>query len=290
MRKNGHIVSYLFILPAFFLVFVLLLIPMFQNIYYSFFEWDGLKKPVFIGLRNYTAFFSDENFLVSFRNTLIWVGFTLVFPVMGGLLIAIFVRGMVLERLFKSIFFIPLTISFVATGIIWTYMFSKELGVLNNLFHVFGINEKVSWLTNVPLNTFSLLIAWTWQQLGVNMVLFLMGLATIPQDPIEAAVIDGANKWQTFVHVTFPMLRPITTIVITMAMVNSFKAFDIIYVMTRGGPYRSSETLAVTMFRETFTLFRMGYGAAISVLLSIIVIAVSAIYIKRMARKELLYY
>lgn len=290
MNKKGQVVSYLFILPAFLLVFVLLLIPMFQNIYYSFFDWDGISEPIFIGLKNYISFFSDENFLVSFRNTLIWVGFTLIFPVMGGLLIAIFVKGMVLEKFFKSIFFIPLTISFVATGIIWTYMFSKELGVLNNLFNVFGIKRSVSWLTGVPLNTFSLLIAWTWQQLGVNMVLFLMGLATIPEEPIEAAVIDGANKWQTFVYVTFPMLRPITTIVITMAMVNSFKAFDIIYVMTRGGPYRSSETLAVTMFRETFTLFRMGYGAAISVLLSIIVIAVSAIYIKRMARKELLYY
>ncbi len=290
MNRRDHVVGYLFILPAFLLVFVLLLIPMFQNIYYSFFEWDGISEPIFIGLKNYISFFSDENFLVSFRNTLIWVGFTLIFPVMGGLLIAIFVKGMVLEKFFKSIFFIPLTISFVATGIIWTYMFSKELGVLNNLFDAFGITRDVSWLTGVPMNTFSLLIAWTWQQLGVNMVLFLMGLATIPEEPIEAAVIDGANKWQTFVHVTFPMLRPITTIVITMAMVNSFKAFDIIYVMTRGGPYRSSETLAVTMFRETFTLFRMGYGAAISVLLSIIVIAVSAIYIKRMARKELLYY
>jgi ABC-type sugar transport system permease subunit len=290
MNNKGQVVSYLFILPAFLLVFVLLLIPMFQNIYYSFFSWDGISEPIFIGLKNYISFFSDENFLVSFRNTLIWVGFTLIFPVMGGLLIAIFVKGMVLEKFFKSIFFIPLTISFVATGIIWTYMFSKELGVLNNLFNVFGIKRDVSWLTGVPLNTFSLLIAWTWQQLGVNMVLFLMGLATIPEEPIEAAVIDGANKWQTFIYVTFPMLRPITTIVITMAMVNSFKAFDIIYVMTRGGPYRSSETLAVTMFRETFTLFRMGYGAAISVLLSIIVIAVSAIYIKRMARKELLYY
>jgi ABC-type sugar transport system permease subunit len=290
MKNNNQLSSYLFILPAFLLVFVLLLIPMFQNIYYSFFNWDGISKPVFIGVKNYTAFFSDENFLISFRNTLIWVIFTLVFPVMGGLLIAIFVRGLVLERFFKSIFFIPLSISFVATGIIWTYMFSRDLGVLNNLFHLLGIGTKVSWLTQVPLNTFSLLIAWTWQQLGVNMVLFLMGLATIPQDPIEAAVIDGANKWQTFIHVTLPMLRPITTVVITMAMVNSFKAFDIIYVMTRGGPYRSSETLAVTMFRETFTLFRMGYGAAISVLLSGIVIAVSALYIKRMARKDLLYY
>ncbi len=290
MKKKEQIVSYMFILPAFLLVFILLLIPMFQNIYYSFFEWDGLKKPVFIGFRNYSMFLSDENFLISFRNTLIWVGFTLIFPVMGGLLIAIFVRGLAFEKFFKSIFFIPLTISFVATGIIWTYMFSREYGVLNNLFNLFGIEAKVSWLTNVPLNTFSLLIAWTWQQLGVNMVLFLMGLATIPQDPIEAAIIDGANKWQTFVYITFPMLRPITTIVITMAMVNSFKAFDIIYVMTRGGPYRSSETLAVTMFRETFTLFRMGYGAAISVFLSIIVITVSAFYIKRMARKDLLYY
>jgi len=290
MTRKEKAISYLFVLPAFALVVVLLLVPMFQNIYYSFFEWDGISKPVFTGFGNYTSLFEDANFLVSFRNTLIWVGFTLLFPVMGGLLVAIFVRGLVLERFFKSVFFIPLTISFVATGIIWTYMFSRDLGVLNNLFSLLGLKVKLSWLTSVPLNTFSLLIAWTWQQLGVNMVLFLMGLATIPQDPIEAAVIDGANKWQTFVHVTLPMLRPITTVVITMAMVNSFKAFDIIYVMTRGGPYRSSETLAVTMFRETFTLFRMGYGAAISVLLSVIVIAVSTLYIKRMARRELLYY
>ncbi|MGQ9616218.1 MAG: carbohydrate ABC transporter permease [Spirochaetota bacterium] len=290
MSKKETVTSYLFVLPAFALVVVLLLVPMFQNIYYSFFDWDGISKPVFTAFENYTSLFKDANFLVSFRNTLIWVGFTLLFPVMGGLLVAIFVRGLVLERFFKSVFFIPLTISFVATGIIWTYMFSRDLGVLNNLFNLFGLRIKLSWLTSVPLNTFSLLIAWTWQQLGVNMVLFLMGLATIPQDPIEAAVIDGANKWQTFIHVTLPMLRPITTVVITMAMVNSFKAFDIIYVMTRGGPYRSSETLAVTMFRETFTLFRMGYGAAISVLLSVIVIAVSTLYIKRMARRELLYY
>jgi ABC-type sugar transport system permease subunit len=122
------------------------------------------------------------------------------------------------------------------------------------------------------------------------MVMFLMGLGTIPKEPIEAAIIDGANRFETFRHVKLPMLRPITTVVITMAMVNSFKAFDIIYVMTRGGPYHSSETLAVTMFRETFTLFRMGYGSAISVFLSIVVIAVSALYIKRMAKRDLLYY
>ncbi|MHB8278210.1 MAG: carbohydrate ABC transporter permease [Candidatus Humimicrobiaceae bacterium] len=290
MKNKNQFISYLFILPAFLLVVILLLIPMLQNIYYSFFNWDGIKEPIYIGLKNYVSIFTDVNFLISLRNTIVWVGFTLIFPVMGGLLVAVFTKGIVFENFFKSIFFIPITISFVATGIIWTYMFSREMGVINSLLNLIRLNIKISWLTKVPLNTFALLIGWTWQQLGINMVLFLMGLATIPSEQTEAAMIDGANKWQMFIHITFPMLRPITTVVITMAMVNSFKAFDIIYVMTRGGPYRSSETLAVTMFRETFTIFNMGYGAAIAVILSIIVIAVSSIYIKRMTQKDLLYY
>ncbi|HJX40870.1 MAG TPA: sugar ABC transporter permease [Anaerolineales bacterium] len=291
MKRAGEkLASYLFILPAFALVVVLLLVPMVQNIYYSFFDWDGIGQPVFEGFGNYTRLLADRDFLISIRNTVLWVAFTLVFPVMGGLLVAVFVDGVRFERFFKAVFFVPLTISFVATGIIWSYMFSKELGVLNGLFEALGLSWRPSWLTGVPLNTFSMLIAWTWQQLGTNMVMFLMGLGTIPKEPIEAAIIDGANRFETFRHVKLPMLRPITTVVITMAMVNSFKAFDIIYVMTRGGPYHSSETLAVTMFRETFTLFRMGYGSAISVFLSIVVIAVSALYIKRMAKRDLLYY
>lgn len=290
MRRREYIVSYLFIVPAFVLVVGLLVLPMIQNLYYSFTTWNGISPPKFDGFGNYVRLFTDEDFGTSIRNTVIWVVFTLLFPVLGGLLVAVFVDGVKMERLFKSIFFIPLTISFVATGIIWTYMFSKELGVLNNSLALFGVKKGPSWLTDVPLNTFSMLIAWTWQQLGTNMVMFLMGLSTIPKEPVEASIIDGASRFQTFVSVKLPMLQPITTVVITMAMVNSFKAFDIIYVMTRGGPYHSSETLAVTMFRETFTLFQMGYGAAISVVLSLIVIAVSTVYIRRMANRDLLYY
>jgi len=291
MKASGErVASYLFILPALLLVVVLLLVPMVQNIYYSFFDWDGIGKPVFSGIANYAKFLVDQDFLISLRNTVLWVAFTLVFPVLGGLLVAVFVDGVRFERFFKSVFFIPLTISFVATGIIWTYMFGKELGVLNNLFAMVRLPLKPSWLTSVPLNTFSMLIAWTWQQLGTNMVMFLMGLGTIPKEPIEASIIDGATRFETFLHIKLPMLRPITTVVITMAMVNSFKVFDIIWIMTRGGPYSSSETLAVSMFRETFTLFHMGYGAAISVILSIIVIVISAAYIRRMTKRDMLYY
>ena len=272
------------------LVVVLLVLPMMQNVFYSFFKWDGISPPIFNGLKNYLGMLSDRVIAGSMLNTVIWVAFTLVFPALGGLVVAVFVTGLRGENFFKSIFFIPLTISFVATGIIWTYMLGKELGVLNGVLKLLGIPLKPSYLTSVPLNTFSMIFAWTWQQLGTNMVMFLMGLGTIPRDPIEACIIDGANKWQTFIHVKFPMLAPITTVVITMAMVNSFKVFDIIYVMTRGGPYSSSETLAISMFRETFTLFHMGYGAAISVVLSLIVIVISAAYIRRMTKRDMLYY
>jgi multiple sugar transport system permease protein len=289
-KKDFLLMSYLFIFPAFVLVSGLLLVPMAQNLWYSFFKWDGISKAVFVGLKNYVSFFGDSNFIRSFVNTLIWVVATLAFPVFGGLVIANFLRGLRLSTLFKTIFFIPLTISFVATGAIWANMFSRDLGVLNGIIALFVPHFKLSWLTSVPLNTIAMLFAWVWQQLGTSMVLFLAGLSTIPRDPVEAAIIDGASRWQTFRHVTFPMLRPVTTVVITMAMVNSFKTFDIIYVMTKGGPYRSSETLAITMFRESFTMFNMGYGASISVLLSILVILVSVFYIKNMWKKDLLYY
>jgi ABC-type sugar transport system permease subunit len=289
-RKDYPLLSYLLILPAFALVVGLLLVPMAQNAYYSFFKWDGISEPVAVGLRNYLAFFEDSNFLRSFLNTLVWVVATLVFPVGGGLIIATFLRGMRGGDALKSVFFAPLTISFVSTGAVWSFMFSRDLGVLNGIIGIFSPGTKVNWLTWVPLNTVSMILAWVWQQLGTSMVMFLAGLSTIPRDPVEASILDGASKWQTFRHVTLPMLRPVTTVVITMAMVNSFKTFDIIYVMTKGGPYRSSETLAVTMFRETFTMFNMGYGAAISVLLSMLVILVSVSYIKGMWKKDLLYY
>ncbi len=291
-EKNLYTLSaYLFILPALLLVSILLLLPMLQNLYYSFFKWDMIGKPEFTGVKNYLGCFRDTNFLRSFGNTVIWVLSTLFLPVFGGLIIAIFIRGIKGENIFKSIIFFPLAISFVSTGIIWINMFTTNSGILNGFGSLlFGDRGKIQWLTQVPLNTISMIIAWTWQQTGSNMVLFLMGLTTIPSDPIEASIIDGATPWQTFRYVTVPMLSPITTVVIGQAMVNSFKTFDIIYVITRGGPYRSSETLAVTMYRESFTMFRMGYGAAIAVILSAIIILISGSYVKKQTGKDTLHY
>ena len=280
--------AYLFMIPAVTMVILFLLIPAGYTVIVSLTNWDGLSAPRFIGWGNYLRFVQDQVFITSLKNTVIWVLFTLALSVLLGLLIAYFVNRVKFASLFKAVFYIPLTISAVTTGLIWLWMYSPDLGVINNLLTGLGLSGR-SWLSEVPLNTYSMIISWTWKTVGMNMVIFLIGLQAIPTEPVEACKIDGATEWQTFLHVVFPMLRPITTVVVSMSLINSFNIFDIIYVMTGGGPYRSSETLAISMFRESFVLFHMGYGASIAIFLSAIVLFISWIYIREVTRHELRY-
>src|SRR5205085_9133562 len=134
--------------------------------------------------------------------------------------------------------------------------------------HLFGRDGfPQPGLTDPPINTWGMIVAFTWQGLGPTMILFLVGLQSIPREPIEAALVDGATGFRLFWHVTLPLLRPMTAVVVGISLINSFKVFDIIWAMTQGGPYRSSETLAVTMYRESFVSFHVGYGASVAVLL-----------------------
>jgi ABC-type sugar transport system permease subunit len=276
---------YLYLLPALACVGFLLLVPMVRTFLYSFTDYRGLVSWTFVGLENYVRFVRDPTFLRSFANTLIWVVATLAFPVCGGLLIAVALNGM-RGGVYKTVIFLPLTISFVTTGIIWSWMFSPQMGVVNGLLEMVGLASlRQSWLARYPLNTLSMIVAWTWQSTGTNMVLFLMGLTTMPVEPLEAAKIDGAGAVRLFFSIVLPLLRPITTVVVGIALINSFKVFDLIYIMTNGGPARTSEVLAVTMYRESFTNYRMGYGSAIAIILSILILAVSAIYVRQMALK-----
>ena len=280
MEKQFHRWGYILSFPAFAVICFMFIIPMFQNIYLSLHQSDGVAVMNFVGFSNYLNMFRDSNFIRSVLNSVLWVLFTMVFSVGAGLIIAVFVNGIKGENFFKSIFFMPLTISFVSVGAIWWYMYSKEYGVLNEVLRLLGFKIKIDWLYKIPLNNISLLIAWSWQQLGINLVMFLMGLTSIPSEQIEASRIDGCNRWRTFIHITFPMLKPITTVVVGMAIVNSFKAFDLIYVMTRGGPVRSSETLAVNMFVESFQRNNQGYGAAIGVFLTLLILPITTIYMR----------
>lgn len=277
---------YLYMLPAIVFVGIFLLYPAAYTLYISFTDWDGLNPPQFVGLQNYISLVRERAFDTSATNTVLWVAATLALPVFLGLMLAVFVNRLPLQGLFKSIFYLPYAISATSIAVIWTFMLSPS-GLVNEFLRWVGLDIVArNWLIMPPVNTFVMIIAYTWQTTGTNMILFLVGLQAIPVDPIEAAKLDGASAWQTFRHITLPLLKPITTVVITIAVVNSFKVFDLIWVMTQGGPYRSSETLAVTMYRESFISFRLGFGASVANMLSLIVIIFSIIYLRSIFRRE----
>ncbi len=286
-RFFDKIEVYLYLLPALLFVGIFLLYPAVYTLYISFTDWDGLNEPSFVGLQNYNELiFHEPVFTTSAINTLVWVVATLAFPVLLGLALAMVINYVSYQGLFKTVFYLPYAISATSIAVIWGFMLSPD-GVINTFLSQIGLDFIArSWLISPPWHTVVMLIAYTWQITGTNMVLFLVGLQNIPSDPIEAAKLDGANEFQVFRHIVFPLLKPITTVVITLAVVNSFKVFDMIWVMTQGGPFRSSETLAVTMYRESFVLFQLGYGAAIANLLSLIVIIFSIVYLRSIFKRE----
>jgi multiple sugar transport system permease protein len=203
-----------------------------------------------------------------------------------GLLLAVFLKNVWGSRVLKSTFYIPLAMSGAGTGIIWRWIFSRT-GLLNSVFLGIGLIDKpISWLLNAPQNTLAMVVSATWQITGINMVLFLMGLQNIPTEVLEASKIDGASEWRSFTRIVLPLLRQIVTLVVVMNIIGSFKVFDIIWTMTSGGPARSSETLAVSMYNESFGLFHMGYGAAIAVVLSLIVFVVGIFYMRLIGRER----
>lgn len=283
-RLAGAATPLLFLLPALVLVAALLLWPFVRTVYLSFTDFAGTGAAHWVGIQNYSDLLHDPALSQSFKNTVYWVIGTMLLPVGLGLVIAILSFDLRGGAVYRLPMLIPYALSGTAIGVMWEFMLRSN-GALNGLFDAIGLSGlERSWLLNPPLNTWSMIVASTWQSTGVSVLLFLIGLQVIPKDPIEAARLDGANGWRLFRDVTFPLLRPMTIVVVGISLVNSLKTFDIIWVMTQGGPYRSSETLAVTMYRETFLLFRHGYGSAVAVLLSVIVLAVSIMYLGRTLR------
>ena len=275
---------FLFLLPALALVTLFMLWPFFRSAYLSFTEYKGIGQAKWIGLANYRELFHDPVLSGAMKNTLYWVIGTLALPVGLGLLIAVASYDVKGGALYRLPFLMPYALSGTAIATVWQFMLSRD-GALNSVFESVGLGSLArSWLLRPPLNTWAMILASTWQAVGVSVLLFLIGLQVIPKDPIEAARLDGAEGWRLFRDITFPLLRPMTIVTIGISLVNSLKTFDIIWIMTQGGPYRSSETLAVMMYRQTFVLFQHGYGAAISVVLSAFVLLVSLLYLTRTMR------
>ena len=283
--------------PWFFLIVPLVIYliwvigPMLYTFYLSLTDWDGLSAPSMVGLRNFERLFKDPVFFTSLKNNLKWILSFITVPVVAGLGLAIALnRAIPLEKFFKASFYSPLVLSLVVSGLIWSWLYHPAGGLINSLLRSIGLDSLAKgWLSDKDLVMWAIIVVAIWRQVGYVMVLYLAGLQGIDPGLLDASRVDGCTGWQTFRNVIFPLLAPVTTIVVVISVIDSLRAFDLVSVMTRGGPYNSSSVLANFMYIEAFNNYKMGYGAAISVILFLISLVFIFIYLWRVMQDELEY-
>lgn len=266
------------------LVVGVLLVPLGFTIYRSFFS-NGLN-PKFVGLDNYHTIFSDPILTKSLINTLMWVVGSLVLPVGIGLGIAVMTNGLKWGKVARLAIVLPYALSGTAVAVVGYFMLQTH-GAINQMLGAVGLQGlEHPWLLTWPDNTISAILVAVWQSTGVAVVLFMVGLQGIPAETLEAAALDGAAGFKRFRHIIIPQLRPVTAVVVGITLANALRAFDVTWVLTAGGPARSSETLALSMYSETFLAQRPGVGAAIAILLTGIVLVSSWAYLRNQTGEQ----
>lgn len=272
----------LWLLPALTFLGVFLVYPTIDTVRRSF--MDGFSEN-FVGLANYEYVFSSGETLGALANNLLWIVFLTLGSVGLGLLIAVLVDRVRYEPWIKAVIFLPLAISFTAAGVIWRFMydFRPESGTLNAIATAFG-GEPVGWLNEWPLNTMLLIVVGIWMQVGFAMVILSAGLKGISTELLEASRVDGANEWQVFRSITFPLLLPTIAVISTTVIIVALKAFDIVYIMTSGN--FGTEVLANRMYKELFNFSQFGRGSAVAVILFLAIIPVMVFNIKRFREQE----
>lgn len=276
----NDIKRYFYVMPAVLFVSIFSLIPVVVTIGISFTDYSGIGAMHFIGLQNYIEAFKDPNFELAVINTLVWVIAGLIIPILIPFIFAVMIYNSDYSSRFKKVFYMPNAISGVAIGLIMATLLSTS--GLPVIFDLLGLDKLATNWLNIPYyNTLVMILSGIWAGIGMNMILFLVALANLDSGPIEASLIDGAQGLKKYIYVIIPMLKPTFIVVILMSVVNSMKTFDGIWVMTGGGPYRTSETIAVMMYKESFINQNMGEGAAIAIVLSIICVIISYIYLTK---------
>ncbi len=262
---------WLFLAPALVIYALVIVYPMIYSAYLSLFRWDGIA-PVkeFVGFENYTTlWYGNRVFWIALKNNIIWTAISLVLPTGTGLALAVVLnRRFAGNAFFRSVFYFPAILSMSIVGLIWTWMYHPSLGLINQVLEAIGlVSLQRAWLSEPSLALYAAMVAATWHNAGLPMLLYLAGLQTIPRAVLEAARIEGATSRQTFWYVTFPLLRETTLVVLAITAINSLKVYDIIYVMTYGGPANTTQVLGTWMYFLTYNFNNVGLGTAIAVIL-----------------------
>lgn len=289
-RIGNWLGSFAFTVPALVFYIIFVAIPIVGTLNISFHKWNGADAYMTpVGLDNYKHVFGDAIFWGALRNNVIWILFTIFIPVMLGLILAVlisqkFVRG---KLLFRLTYFMPNVVSLVAVAIVWGWIYNPEFGILNRMLEFLNVpgGAGIDFLGNPKLVIWSLVIAGSWTCFGFNMVVFLAALQGIDNDYLEVALLEGANFFQRMRYVILPTIKGTITLLVLNSLIGSFKVFDLIMIMTKGGPFHASEVISTYMYTSTFSMNDYGYGASLAIVLAVIIAVCSGVYM-RFAEKE----
>jgi raffinose/stachyose/melibiose transport system permease protein len=273
----------LFLLPAVILFALFLIYPIFRSAYYSLFNWNGLGPATkFIGLNNFKTILTDQVFLKAIDDCLIIVVFSLAVQLPLALMLSIMVgRDLPGRAFFRSVFFMPYVISEVITAIIWISMFSPdpENGFLNALLILIPGVHAQNFLGDTNQVIACVFLVLTWKYFGLHMLLDMAGLQNIPKELEEAAMIDGANRWQSVWYITVPLLSTTLRTSVYLSVLGSLTQFNLVWIMTRGGPVNASEMMATYMYRFAFIRFQLGYGSAVALVMLVFCLIFSVAFL-----------
>lgn len=271
LLKNKKIIC-LFVIPGLLVYVVFFLYPIISTLYYSVFDWNGYSDMIFVGLKNYAKLFTaDKTFLTGLRNVLIMLGAVLLIQLPISLFLALLLSQITKgARLIKTLFFVPIVFSATAVGLVWLRMFDANYGVINQLFAALGIDYAQNWLSEPKNVMWAICIPVVWCKIGYYLIILYAGIKSIPNDYYQAALLDGCSGIRATIKITIPLLRNVISMCAVLCAIGAIKEYPLIYVMTLGGPFKSSTTPAIQMYLEAFTNSNFGYSSAIAVMLVVI--------------------
>ena len=286
---NQNKAGFLFILPAFIMYAIFFISPFITSIYYSLTTWNGVD-PVkkFIGLENYIHLFQDELLKVSLGHNLIWVIIGTIAPIIIGLPLAVLLSNIKRGRLiFQTAYFLPYVLSGVVVGMIWGWIYNPLFGLLNYILHAIGLGSlSRGWLGEPTLALYCVIAAAVWGYFGFCVVIFMAGLQNLDNDLTEASKIDGANALQQFFYVILPQLRNVLNMVIVYTLIGGFNVFDIVQIMTTGGPGNHTELIGTYTYKVSFQQNNIGYGTTLSMVMTVLSLVTSYFYITLRDKEE----
>ncbi len=286
-NRRNFITGLLFLSPTLVIFSMFILFPVFFSFYLSFHKWNMFSSShAFVGLANYQRLLTDPEFWMVLKQTAMYTLGTVPLNMIIALFLAIALNKQIKgKRFLRTAFFTPVIISPVAAALIWRWIYDPNFGLLNYATGIFGI-PPVNWLNDSRAAMIALILMGVWKTLGVNMILFSAGLQGIPDTYYEAAEIDGAGRWSKFWNITVPMLTPTTFFIMIMSMISSFQVFDIVYVLTSGGPMGSTKVMVFYIYEYAFKFFEMGYASAVAYLFFAMLAVLTLLQVKYMRSRS----